>query len=180
MNPRTWSLAAVAKQHMESLQCDLQSQPSRLRIETIDAFNSWLANQLPIAAGVGAGLRIQTDAATGYQEAARRALAHEGGDQFGACRRSRARARRSALAQAGEAHCRDACRAATVGCRCSQGACGLRARSTRRSWPAYDVHLDEDLRLLVNRVLLRANEVLGPENTGGAVVAHARRLTAPR
>ncbi|MEA3159255.1 MAG: hypothetical protein QOD95_803, partial [Gammaproteobacteria bacterium] len=83
MNQLTWSLAAAAKKRMDSLNCDLQSQPSRLRIETIDAFNSWLANQLPIAAGAGAGLRIQTDAMPSYQEAARRALAHQGGDQFG-------------------------------------------------------------------------------------------------
>ena len=83
MNQLTWSLAAAAKQRMDAMKCDLQSQPSRLRIETIDAFNAWLANQLPIAAGTGAGLRIQTDAAPSYQEAARRALAHPGGDQFG-------------------------------------------------------------------------------------------------
>ena len=75
MNRLTWSLAVEAKQRMDSVRCDLKSQPSRLRIETIDAFNSWLANQLPIAAGAGAGLRIQTDAAPSYQEAARRALA---------------------------------------------------------------------------------------------------------
>jgi ATP-dependent exoDNAse (exonuclease V) beta subunit len=62
MNRRTWSLAAAAKQRMEAVSCDIQLQPSRLRIETIDAFNSWLANQLPIAAGAGAALRILTDA----------------------------------------------------------------------------------------------------------------------
>lgn len=71
MNQRTWRLAAAAKRRMDSLNCDLQSQPSRLRIETIDAFNAWLANQLPVASGAGAGLRVHTDAALSYQEAAR-------------------------------------------------------------------------------------------------------------
>src|SRR5476651_154445 len=54
MNSRTWSLAVAARRRMDDLECDLALQPSRLRIETIDAFNSWLASQLPVAAGAGA------------------------------------------------------------------------------------------------------------------------------
>src|SRR5271163_2792482 len=50
MNRRTHELAVAAKRHMQALNLDVESQPSRLRIETIDAFNSWLANQLPVAA----------------------------------------------------------------------------------------------------------------------------------
>jgi ATP-dependent exoDNAse (exonuclease V) beta subunit len=86
MNARTWSLAVGAAQHMHALGMDLESQPSRLRIETIDAFNAWLQNQLPIAAGTGtgAGMRVQEDARASYREAARRALAHEEPDVFGA------------------------------------------------------------------------------------------------
>ena len=50
MNRRTWELAVAARGHLETLQLNLELQPGRLRIETIDAFNAWLANQLPIAA----------------------------------------------------------------------------------------------------------------------------------
>jgi len=83
MNARTWELAVAARRHLDGLQLNLELQPGRLRIETIDAFNAWLANQLPIAAGAGSSLRIFTDARPSHQEAARRALAHEGRDQFG-------------------------------------------------------------------------------------------------
>ena len=84
MNARTWSLAVSAARGMQALGLDLESQPSRLRIETIDAFNAWLQNQLPISAGAGAGMRVQEDARSSYREAARRALAHEEPDGFGA------------------------------------------------------------------------------------------------
>src|SRR6202789_1015423 len=63
MNPSTWSLGVAAKRRMDSIKCDMELQPSRLRIETIDAFNSWLANQLPITAGAGSALRILSDTA---------------------------------------------------------------------------------------------------------------------
>jgi ATP-dependent helicase/nuclease subunit A len=84
MHPRTWQLALSAAERMRSLKIDLQAQPSRLRIETIDAFNAWLQNQLPLSAGSGAGMRVQEDARPSYLEAARRALAHEEADNFGA------------------------------------------------------------------------------------------------
>lgn len=53
---------------------DLLAQPTRLRIETIDALNYWLANQLPIAARVSPGLQIAPDARALYRRAARRCL----------------------------------------------------------------------------------------------------------
>jgi ATP-dependent exoDNAse (exonuclease V) beta subunit len=84
MNPRTWELAQSAAARMRSLKIDLQAQPSRLRIETIDAFNAWLQNQLPLSAGTAAGMRVLEDARPSYREAARRALAHEEADNFGA------------------------------------------------------------------------------------------------
>jgi ATP-dependent exoDNAse (exonuclease V) beta subunit len=163
VNQLTWTLAAAAKQRMDSLRCDLQSQPSRLRIETIDAFNSWLANQLPIAAGAGAGLRIQTDAMPSYKEAARRALAHPGGDQFGlAVDRVLAlddqRWRKLVKLIADMLPSRDRWLPLLAGH--LQAASAIDAKqlaSVRR-------HLDEDLRLLVTRVLLRASEALGAEN----------------
>src|ERR1700676_4401379 len=51
-------LGAAAKRHMDRLKLDLERHPSRLRIETIDAFNAWLAGQLPITAGAGSRLNL--------------------------------------------------------------------------------------------------------------------------
>ncbi len=163
MNQLTWSLAAAARRHMDSLNCDLQSQPTRLRIETIDAFNSWLANQLPIAAGAGAGLRVQTDAAPSHQEAARRALAHREADQFGlAVERVLAlddqRWRKLVKLIAEMLPSRDRWLPLLVGQ--LQAASALDEAQLRR----VRRHFDEDLELLVARVLLRAREVLGREN----------------
>ena len=56
MNARTWALGVAAKRRMDELGFDLARHPSRLRIETIDAFNAWLAGQLPITAGAGSPL----------------------------------------------------------------------------------------------------------------------------
>jgi ATP-dependent exoDNAse (exonuclease V) beta subunit len=82
MEAKTWQLARSAAAHLQRQQIDLKREPARLRIETIDAFNAWLAAQLPIAAG-GAGLPVQPQAKRLYREAARRALAYEGEDDFG-------------------------------------------------------------------------------------------------
>ena len=49
LNPETWALAAAARRHLDALGIDLED--SRLRIETIDSFNAWLAAQLPITSG---------------------------------------------------------------------------------------------------------------------------------
>jgi ATP-dependent exoDNAse (exonuclease V) beta subunit len=53
---------------------NLAQNPSRLRIETIDALNHWLATQLPIAARSGPSLEIAPAPAPLYQRAARRCL----------------------------------------------------------------------------------------------------------
>jgi ATP-dependent helicase/nuclease subunit A len=82
LGAKTWQLARSAAAHLKQLKIDLKLEPARLRIETIDAFNAWLAAQLPIAAG-GAGLPVQPNAKQLYKEAARRALAYEGEDDFG-------------------------------------------------------------------------------------------------
>ncbi len=63
---------------------DLAQHPARLRIETIDAFNGWLAAQLPILAGTGSRLRTEDSAKTLYENAARRALAYDAEDAYGA------------------------------------------------------------------------------------------------
>jgi ATP-dependent helicase/nuclease subunit A len=62
MNHRTFELGVAAKRHMDSLGLNLERHPSRLRIETIDAFNGWLAGQLPITAGAGARLHLLENA----------------------------------------------------------------------------------------------------------------------
>ncbi len=58
LGAKTWQLARSAAAHLKQLKIDLKLEPARLRIETIDAFNAWLAAQLPIAAG-GTGLPLQ-------------------------------------------------------------------------------------------------------------------------
>jgi ATP-dependent helicase/nuclease subunit A len=162
MNAQTWSLALAANRHLHTLNLKIESQPSRLRIETIDAFNSWLANQLPIAAGAGSSLRILTDARPSYEEAARRALAHEEGGPLGAAvdrvlalddQRWRKLVKQIADMLPG----RDRWLPLLAG--------HLHAASRLDEAQLLNVrgNLDEDLRLLVARVLLRAQEVLGQE-----------------
>jgi ATP-dependent helicase/nuclease subunit A len=181
MNGRTWSLAIEAKRRMDSLKCDMELQPSRLRIETIDAFNSWLANQLSVSAGAGSALRILDDSRTAYQEAARRALAHEGGDQFGLAvdrvlELDDQRWRKLVKLIAEMLPTRDRWLPLLAGR--LQAATALdqeQLSSVRR-------HFDEDLRLLVTRVLLRAQEVLGQERTAAlSPLMHraAQRMSEP-
>jgi ATP-dependent helicase/nuclease subunit A len=61
---------------------NLLRNPSRLRIETIDALNHWLATQLPIASRSGPSLEIASAPAPLYRRAARACLqlAAEDGD----------------------------------------------------------------------------------------------------
>ncbi len=82
VNPLTWTLARAARQHLQSLGIDLQQYPTRLRIETIDGFNAWLAAQLPITAGTGGQFVIARDAQRLYRQAAERALAISGNAAF--------------------------------------------------------------------------------------------------
>jgi ATP-dependent helicase/nuclease subunit A len=162
MNRRTWRLGVAAKRRLESVDCNMELQPWRLRIETIDAFNSWLANQLPIAAGSGSALRILTDVLPAYQEAARRALAHEGDDPFGLAvdrvlELDDQRWRKLVKLIAEMLPSRDRWLPLLAG--------RLQAASAldQEQLSAVRRHFDEDLRLLVTRVLLRAQEVLGRE-----------------
>jgi ATP-dependent exoDNAse (exonuclease V) beta subunit len=179
MNRRTWSLGVAAKRRMESIKCDMELQPSRLRIETIDAFNSWLANQLPITAGAGSALRILTDVRPAYEEAARRALAHEGADPFGIAvdrvlELDDQRWRKLVELIAEMLPSRDRWLPLLAG--------RLQAASAIDPSQLSDVrrHFDEDLRLLVVRVLLRARELFGPERVGimsSLMHAAAQRLS---
>jgi ATP-dependent exoDNAse (exonuclease V) beta subunit len=82
-NRETWDLAVAARGHLRDLGIDLRRHPSRLRIETIDSFNAWLAAQLPITSGAGGRLTLIDNAKPLYEDAARRALAHDRADNFG-------------------------------------------------------------------------------------------------
>jgi ATP-dependent helicase/nuclease subunit A len=76
----TLARAALARDALQQWQLLRNSQ--RLRITTIDGFNSWLAARLPLQSGFGATPRIGTDMREVYQEAVRTTLAAlEGIDQ---------------------------------------------------------------------------------------------------
>ncbi len=84
LDHQTWRLAAEALAHLDAVGVDPVGHPARLRIETLDTFNGWLAAQLPIAARSGARLTVQPDARAAYRDAASRALSHDQHGVFGA------------------------------------------------------------------------------------------------
>jgi ATP-dependent helicase/nuclease subunit A len=155
-DPSIWS------PHTLALGLDIERHPSRLRIETIDAFNAWLAGQLPISAGAGSRLQLIEDATPLYEEAARRALAHEDADAFGAAvdrvlalDDQRWRSLLELLAKMLPS--RDRWLALLAGR--LRVASALDAEQLLRMRE----HFDEDLALLVSRALGRAREALGEE-----------------
>ena len=162
MNRETWALAVGATRHLDALHLDIERQPSRMRIETIDAFNAWLASQLPISAGAGTGFQVRADAKPCYEEAARRALAHEEGDRFGAAvdrllalDDQRWRRLRKLIAEMLPG--RDRWLPLLAG-RLQAASALNEAQLTR-----VRQHLDEDLQLLVSRALSRARDIIGAE-----------------
>jgi ATP-dependent helicase/nuclease subunit A len=66
--------AAAALTHGAARGWQLQAEPERLRIQTIDSFNYWLASQLPVASRAGGALSVTDSAEQLCQRAARRAL----------------------------------------------------------------------------------------------------------
>ena len=64
--------AQMIRQRSIQLGWQLDAQPSRLRIQTIDAFCASLAHRLPIASGLSEGLVIAEDASPLYAEAVHR------------------------------------------------------------------------------------------------------------
>src|SRR5262249_2153184 len=67
-------LARAALAHGATRGWSIETQPQSLRIQTIDAFNYWLASQLPIASHAGGMLQVTENAGELYRRAARRTL----------------------------------------------------------------------------------------------------------
>jgi ATP-dependent helicase/nuclease subunit A len=169
-------LGVAAKRHMDRLGLDLERHPSRLRIETIDAFNAWLAGQLPITAGAGSRLNLMQTPKPLYEEAARRALAHDEADLFGT-------AVERVLAQGDQRWqslvtlisamlpTRDRWLPLLAGhLQATSALDEVQLRLVRQ-------HLDEDLQLLVSRTLGVASEAIGEEKLGAlSNLMHAAAL----
>jgi ATP-dependent exoDNAse (exonuclease V) beta subunit len=177
LNPRTWELAVGACRHLERLGIDIEQHPSRLRIETIDAFNAWLATQLPLSAGVGASLRLAEDSSYLYDEAAERTLSYDESDPFGtalervlALDDQRWRPLRKLIA--GMLPARERWLPLLAG--------GLRAAKPldEAQLGAVRRRFDDDLTLLVSRALAEARDALGAERLAALsrlLAAAARR-----
>ena len=71
---QTWELACAVAAHDRARGWQLLTQPSRLRIQTIDALAATLARQAPLTAGPAAALSPAEDAAPLYQRAVRETL----------------------------------------------------------------------------------------------------------
>jgi len=67
-------LARAALAHGAARGWSIDTLPQRLRIQTIDAFNYWLASQLPVASQAGGVLQVTESAGELYRRAARRTL----------------------------------------------------------------------------------------------------------
>jgi len=182
LNSQTWELAVAARRRLDALNLDIERQPSRLRIETIDAFNAWLAGQLPISAGAGSGLPVQADARPSYEEATRRALNYQDPDRFGAAvdrvlALDDQRWKKLLSLIAGMLPSRDRWLPLLAG--------GLEAASALDDARLLRVRqqFDQDLQLLVSRALIRAHESLGDALLGAlAPLLHgaAQRLASER
>jgi ATP-dependent helicase/nuclease subunit A len=75
---QTRKLANAALQRSQQLQWDLITQPQRLRVDTLDALNAWLAQRLPVLSGGVFGTTVLENANENYVEATRRVLGELG------------------------------------------------------------------------------------------------------
>jgi ATP-dependent helicase/nuclease subunit A len=73
---KTWRLAKKVLAQDTLLQWNLLASPSRLRLQTIDSFNSSLTRQLPILSHFGATPDITDDALPLYRQAVQDLLSH--------------------------------------------------------------------------------------------------------
>ena len=76
-----WRLARAALARDVERGWGLLENPRRLRIETIDALNAWLARQLPLSSRLGAAPVIADDPGPVYRETAREILQACGGSE---------------------------------------------------------------------------------------------------
>ena len=74
----TYGLASRALEQDRLQSWNLIEQPQRLRIDTLDALNAWLAQRLPMLSGGIAGANVVEDAREHYRVAARRLLERAG------------------------------------------------------------------------------------------------------
>ena len=81
---RTFELARQALARDRKLGWSVVEQPSRLKIDTLDALNVWLAQRLPVASGGIGAARIVEDGSEHYRTAARRMIRQLGGASPGA------------------------------------------------------------------------------------------------
>ena len=81
---RTYELARQALARDRHLGWSLVEQPARLKIDTLDALNVWLAQRLPIASGGIGAARIVEDASEHYLTAGRRMMQQLGDASPGA------------------------------------------------------------------------------------------------
>jgi ATP-dependent helicase/nuclease subunit A len=77
----TRKLARAALQRAARREWRLLEQPQRLRIDTLDAFNAWLARQLPVLADGVAAARIVDKPDALHRLAARRTVGAVGGEE---------------------------------------------------------------------------------------------------
>ncbi len=73
---KTWGLAKKVLAQDEALQWNLLASPNRLRLQTIDSFNSSLTRNLPILSHFGATPDITDDAMPLYRQAVQELLSH--------------------------------------------------------------------------------------------------------
>ena len=72
---KTWDLARAVVERSDAQKWALEENPSRLRVQTIDALCMSLTRQMPVLAKLGAQPRIVDDAQLHFLEAARETLA---------------------------------------------------------------------------------------------------------
>ncbi len=76
------ALATAALAQSRARGWELERNPARLHVQTIDGLNHWLAQRLPLAARIGLSATLVDDARPLYREAARRLVdALESGDE---------------------------------------------------------------------------------------------------
>ncbi len=86
----TLRLARAVIARDTELDWTLLTQPQRLRVDTLDAFNVWLAQQLPVLADGVAAARIVDKPDAHYRAAAQRTVAAIAGDDLALARHLRA------------------------------------------------------------------------------------------